>query len=71
MSAASARVSSKFSVRLDPETVADTDAIPVVTATVAAFVSSNSEICCVVRDVVPSRIIAAVTTASPGESAGS
>jgi hypothetical protein len=71
MSAASANVSSKFSVRLEPLTVAFVDDKPLVTATVAALVSSSSEICCVVRVVVPSRIIAAVTTARPGRSAGS
>ena len=54
MSAASAKVSSKFSVRLDPETIAvvDDEAARRRRRS-AAFVSSSSAICCVVRDVVP------------------
>ena len=48
MSAASANVSAKFSVRLEPETVAETPASDAPTPTVAALVSSSSAICSVV-----------------------
>ncbi len=71
ISAASANVASKFSVRLDPVTDAIADDMPAATPTLAAIVSSVSEICCVFFVGVPSRIIVAVIDARPGVSAGS
>ena len=61
----------KCSVSAEPVTVASSDDMPAPTPNDAAIVSSCSEICVVLRVGVPSRIIDAVTLASPVLPAGS